>query len=161
MEKLYFANKVIQVKDYLSYAKYYSDQLGCNLENYYFLDNQIYVFKLKDGKYIDLNDNIYEEINLEEVKPQEILWCNNCEYNNQKNELSDCKKHPKTTNVCIGITNMKLLTSFLEHYDNDKVMEVIDRYNSDIGKYYTYIQPEAYSDNIDKVNKKVKKYLKK
>ena len=161
MEKLYFANKIIQVKDYLSYAKYYSDQLGCNFENYYFLDNQIYIFKLQDGKYIDSNDNAYREINLDEIKPMNTLLCNNCEYNAQKSELSDCKKQPKTTLECIGITNIKLLTNFLGQYDNDKVMEIIDRYNSEIGKYYTYFEPETYSRNIEKVNKKVKNNLKK
>ena len=126
-----------------------------------FLDNKIYIFKYKDGKYIDLNGNAYEAIDLNEIKLNDILWCHDCEYNAQKPFSKDCEKRPKITNICIGITNIKLLTNFLKHYDNDKAIEVVDKYNSDIGEYYTYIEPKSYSDNIDKVNTKVKKYFKK
>lgn len=161
MEKLFFANKVIQVKYYIRYAKYHSNQLGCELENYYFLDNKIYIFKFEDGKYIDLNGNAYEAIDLNNSNLSDILWCKYCNNNSLKPQEGDCNKQPETTNACVGITNVKALTKFFSHYDNDKVLDVIKKYNNDVGDYYTYIEFGKHNENITKVNKKVKKYFKK
>ena len=63
MEDLYFANKVIRSRQFLRYAKYHSDQLGCHVSNLYFLDNCIYVFRMIDGKYVSFNGEEYEEFN--------------------------------------------------------------------------------------------------
>lgn len=158
MREFYFANKIICVKHYSNHG-----ELGCNISRFYYLDNRIYLFKYENGKYIDLNGNKYDEIDIEAIKPNEVLLCENCELYDQESKPNNCKDSQKTTTTCIGIINIKLLTNFLNKYNKSKILEVIDKYNSDIGAYYTFIDMEdkTYNKNINKINSKVKTYFKK
>lgn len=163
MEEIYFANKIFQVKGFLRYAKYYSDQLGCHVGNFYYLDNRIYTFKLVDGKYVDVDGNEYQEFDLSQDKKDDILWCENCEFNQQKPFSRDCEKQPVTTYGCVGIANVSTITNILKDYDTKKALKIIHKYNKEMTDCYTLIRttPEEYAHDIGKSNKKIVRYLKK
>ena len=161
MEKLFFANKILLIQDFIKYAEYKTERLGCEVNNYFYLDNRIFAFNYQDGKFVDLNGNKYQIFNKKEIKNKDIISCNHCKYNDKNTYSHICQERPLTITSCIGITNIDVLTDFLTHYDTDKALKIIDIFNNDIGAYYTYIDNVVYDENIEKINNKVKRYLKK
>ena len=161
MEKLFFANKVLLIQDFIKYAEYQTERLGCEVNNFYYLDNQIFAFKYQDGKFVDLNGNEYQVFNKNEIKSKDIISCNHCKYNDKNTYSHICQERQRTMTSCDGITNIDVLTDFLTQYDTDKALKVIDIFNNDIGSYFTYIDSIVYDNSINKVNSKVKRYLKK
>lgn len=171
MEKLYFANKVLESRAFIKYAKYHSDQIGCHVDNYYFLDNKIYVFKLIDGKYVnfdgehlDMENESYFELSAPFVG-NDIIWCQDCD-KCYYYPSGDCNKHPSDEFKCVGIVNVEFLTNLLRNYDPNEAIEIVQVYNA-------HLKPEKIMVPLDNLHKgkfnsttrkttsKVRRYLRK
>lgn len=162
MEKLYFANKVIRITDFEHYAFWHDDQLGCHISNECFLDARIYVFRLVDGKYVDVDGNEYQEFTPLDTN-YNILWCEDCKFGDQIPILSDCDKMPIPKQNCVGIANVSVITDLLKDYNSQKVKLIIDKYNNSLDNPLIFIgtRGEQYNKTNNNSYKKIRSYLQK
>ena len=159
MEKIYFANKVFQAKDFYRYAFYHDDQIGCHVDNSYFIDNKIYAFKLVNGMYVSADDEKYYELEAP-LPPEGIIWCNSCEYGAEKPFSHDCRRRPNVNSRCIGVANVSELTDFFGKYDINTAFKIIDEYNSlQDDSLIPTDYDEEYNSNIAKTRTRIIKYI--
>ena len=161
MEKIYFANKIFQVRKFSRYAKYDSDQLGCHVNNSYFLDNKIYILKSEDEiLFVDEDGNNL----VENITPdyESVIPCWSCKYGMEKPFSRDCNKHPDSTPKCVGVANVSVITELFRKYPLEEAIKVINKYNSSLDKSlaFTNIDGRQYDRAINKSNAMIKRYLK-
>ncbi len=163
MEKIFFANKIIQTSEFSRYAKYYSDQLGCHVNNLCFLDRRIYAFKSFGGSlFVDDDNNT-----LIEITPfgtyEEVIPCWNCKYGHEKPFSRDCDKYPDSKTKCVGVANVSLITNLFRDYNLDDAIKIINHYNNLLSEPLVLIgnSEKEYNKIINSSNNKIRRYLRK
>ena len=165
MNKYYFANRVFLVRDFSKYAFYHSDQLGCHVNNRYFMDKKISVFTDDNGDYYDLNNDIAFELEVP-WDCSDIVWCHDCDKYDDKPFEHDCERSPSSEPIFCGIVNVYPLTNLLRNYEPNEAIKIVQVYNA-------HFKPEEIMVPLDNLHKgkfnsttrkttsKVRRYLRK